>query len=353
MSAGSIGQTTVSDSGSIRTELADYKSWNGGDGKYDALGNPKWNAYTMTSSKSTRIRNLDTGNILDAMIDVPFSFGDMSNLELRALNGLADEIKGFDFNALVAYGERAQTIKLVTSSLKSLVSCVKHVKRGDITGALRAVGYSGAVPKKHRFNHEDVASRFLEIQYGWNPLLNDVYGSMDAYHKLTQGPRAKIFKSNSALNQVVVVPHPKGTTRQVLNTRVVYYAKLSEPPSTARQLGLLNPAALAWELLPASFVGDWFIPIGTYLDTTGLFFGLKGTFLKTTVHKGTMIQVGSSLWSGMTSEARYADMQRELPSSLSVPTPAFKPLDKALSSGHILNAAALLTSILGGGHVVK
>lgn len=353
LSAGSIGQTTISDNGPVRTEFADYKSWNGGDGKYDALGKPKWNAYAMTSTKSTRIRNTDTGNILDCMVDVPFDFGDISNLELRALNGLASDIKGFDFNALVAYGERAQTIDLVLSSVKSLVSCVKHAKRGDITGALRAVGYSGIIPKKHRFNHEDVASRFLEIQYGWKPLLADVYGSMDAYHKLTQGPRIKTFKSNSASNQVVALSHPKGNTQQALNSRVVYYAKLSEPPSTARQLGLLNPVNLAWELLPFSFVADWFIPVGSYLDSTGFFLGLEGSFLKTTVHKGTMVQVGTSLWSGMKSEARYAEMQRSLLSSLSVPTPAFKPLDKALSTEHFWNATALLTSIIGGASRVK
>jgi hypothetical protein len=30
--------------------------------------------------------------------------------------------------------------------------------------------------------------------------------------------------------------------------------------------GLLNPAAVAWELLPFSFVVDWFLPVGRYLE---------------------------------------------------------------------------------------
>jgi hypothetical protein len=33
-------------------------------------------------------------------------------------------------------------------------------------------------------------------------------------------------------------------------------------------LGLLNPLSLAWELLPYSFVIDWFLPIGDYLAAT-------------------------------------------------------------------------------------
>lgn len=32
------------------------------------------------------------------------------------------------------------------------------------------------------------------------------------------------------------------------------------------QLGLLDPVSLAWNLLPMSFVFDWFIPVGTFLD---------------------------------------------------------------------------------------
>lgn len=353
MSADTIHESSLSQVGPIRTELEYFKTWTGGDGKYDALGNPKWNAYAMTTYRKVRQEDRNSGFILDCFYDTPFVFDSDPNLELRALSGLTSQIKGFDFNALVAFGERAQTIKLVTDSAKSLISSVKQIKRGNVLGALKALGYSGKPPKKHKFRSTDIAGRFLEIQYGWLPLLNDVYGSMDAYHKLTQGPRLKIFKSNSSTNQVEVIPYVKGNARQVRNTRVVYYAKLSEPPSTARQLGLLDPATLAWELLPFSFVADWFIPIGPYLEATNIIESLNGTFLKTTVKKGTMVEVGSSYWSGLESSAQTATMQREILTSVEVPFPTFKPLDKALSASHVTNATALLVSIFGGGPRVR
>lgn len=353
MSTGGYDLGDETNSSGFITKTYRSKSWSGGDGKYDALGNPKWNAYTMTSVERVRKEN-PGGYILDCYIDTPFVFNGDPNLDLKALNGLAEQIKGFDFNALVAYGERAQTIKLVVDSVKSLVSCVKHVKRGNISAALKAVGYSGTVPKKHRFNHEDIASRFLEIQYGWVPLLSDVFGAMTAYHKLTSSARSKIFKSSSASNQIVTVPYIKGTSRQVMNQRIVYYAKLSESPSIARQLGLLDPVSLAWERKPFSFVGDWFIPIGTYLAATNFIESLQGSFLKTTVQKGTMIETGISYWvMDGASSARVASMQRELLTSLSVPYPAFKPIDKALSAAHVTNAIALVTSVFGGGSRVR
>jgi hypothetical protein len=35
--------------------------------------------------------------------------------------------------------------------------------------------------------------------------------------------------------------------------------------ATASEIGLTNPAEVAWELVPFSFVVDWAIPIGTFL----------------------------------------------------------------------------------------
>lgn len=36
--------------------------------------------------------------------------------------------------------------------------------------------------------------------------------------------------------------------------------------ASAQSLGLLDPLTLAWELIPFSFVVDWFLPVGTYLS---------------------------------------------------------------------------------------
>jgi hypothetical protein len=39
------------------------------------------------------------------------------------------------------------------------------------------------------------------------------------------------------------------------------------------QTGIDNPALLAWELLPYSFVVDWFLPVGNYLQSLTDFAG--------------------------------------------------------------------------------
>jgi hypothetical protein len=48
-----------------------------------------------------------------------------------------------------------------------------------------------------------------------------------------------------------------------------------------RQMGLGNPASILWERIPWSFVLDWFIPIGTYLELIGQVPFMKGRWCRT------------------------------------------------------------------------
>jgi hypothetical protein len=40
-------------------------------------------------------------------------------------------------------------------------------------------------------------------------------------------------------------------------------------------LGLTNPLAIAWELVPFSFVLDWLVPVGTWLQSLDATLGVK------------------------------------------------------------------------------
>jgi hypothetical protein len=45
----------------------------------------------------------------------------------------------------------------------------------------------------------------------------------------------------------------------------------------ASQLGFVNPAAIAWELVPFSFVVDWFVNVGEFLNNFTDLWGLTVT----------------------------------------------------------------------------
>jgi hypothetical protein len=113
----------------------------------------------------------------------------------------------------------------------------------------------------------------------------------------------------------------------------------------------MDPVPMAWELLPWSFVVDWFIPIGNYLAAKGLQTAITGSFVTTHVFKlesfGQKAKMTSS-WvafanhNGSKCSVKWTNISRTVSTTLSVPLPEFKSLEKVASWGHALNAVALL-----------
>ena len=121
-----------------------------------------------------------------------------------------------------------------------------------------------------------IPAKYLELCYGWTPLLSDVYGTAEhlAYRSALGYPlslrvtgKAMGGKSWSQLVPGVEFTQAtwSGQTTESCQVSFTY----DVPSSFLREftsLGLTNPATIAWELVPYSFVLDWFLPIGSWLD---------------------------------------------------------------------------------------
>jgi len=290
---------------------------------------------------------------------------------------LLDQVRGFNFNPMVAAAEGVKTVNMVTSTIFQLTQSLIALKHGDVTAALRALGYQGAhrpVPVFQRdvfgnkyvfgsntpFNagfkplyaRDELTRKWLEIRYGWQPLLYDVWGAIDAYHKLTQPERVWRFKvSNSAfikpgsINLSSSPANWSGFASGKATRSIIYEA--AERLDAKRQLGMNNPATVVWELLPYSFVFDWFLPFGTYLDNLAAIPNLKGTFI-TSDHfimaaRATNLPKISN-YAGASGKRTLITHNRSVTTSLpalSLPRPKFKPWLEALSGKHIIDAVAL------------
>jgi hypothetical protein len=136
-----------------------------------------------------------------------------------------------------------------------------------------------------------------------------------------------------------------GHARVTCDARVV----VTDPSlAFSSEIGLTNPAGLAWELLPYSFVVDWFIPIGGWLngltDTIGL--GLHYTSMTSTVNvKHTLDASVFSTSNAVSGSARSTVLKGDYRQKERLTTLSSRPLPQLknpLNTYHALSGLALL-----------
>lgn len=278
-----------------------------------------------------------------------------TNDDIALLGRLRDKVAGSDFNMGVFLGEGHEALKMITGSAIKIRKSLTALKRGDLAGAASALAVSGRrlSPKK------DIANNWLELQYGWLPLLKDTEGAAQFLAKLLNYPMVQTYMVHLRKN-LGLVPWPSGgqvttqwSAKGFVQSQII--ARLTEV-DPYQLSGLTDPASVAWELLPWSFVIDWFIPIGNYLAGRSLASALTGTFVTTKTRRintsygggcyptgsGSHSVVFSGDWSGYTTEL---NVDRTVSTSLAVPLPSFKTLDKVASWKHCANAVALLSQM--------
>jgi len=344
----------------------------GVDGKYyvDATGKQviKWNDYSRTHVDNSSVISAKGFYIAGGM------FPENSKL-IRPLthlqSKLVNRIRGHSFNMGVALGESRQTINMVLDNVKAIGLAARDVKHGQFSDALRRLGsqydvndFLGRRPNKLKglkggvlgntkslkpLDTKDFANRWLEIQYGWKPLLNDVYEASKAF-KALEGPRTL---------QVVVTTNDHGTYEASqspslykcpgnwrVKQKLIY--EFREDISVSRSLGLDDPLSVIWELMPYSFVVDWFLPIGTFLDNLAMIPKLKGRSIHTKFIKsdfrgvGVLVPPNNTSYVGASTRGSSMRLVRTV-SSMGVPIayPEFKPLEKVFTGAHLRNALAL------------
>lgn len=276
-----------------------YRTWSGVDGKTELIGDfvrEKWNDYTATIFARTALYRSFTLLVGDPGSHTPNgeeieyfpSWGTLTpsgytitaNEQNKLLSKILKKIKGHEFNLAVSLGQLHETVGMLAGNLSKLGRAMMSLKHGDFANAARCLG---AQPRYSKLKARDIAGRWLELQYGWRPLVSDSYEAMLAFHEISRGPRKKIFKagiSKPMSHEHSGSPsHYSAICRGALSRQIQY--EMYEEMSIERQLGVLNPLSVAWELVPYSFVVDWFLPFGSYLDNLGQIPHLLGRWLIT------------------------------------------------------------------------
>lgn len=330
-----------------------YFSATGTNGKYDSHGKLKENPYDLVliDTQWKKIQNY-SAQASNGLYGRMAKSTQLQALEFKLQSKIPSAVRGHDFNLGVALAEGEQTYRLTLKALRDINDAVRMLKRGNFISAARILGINGLVnvPKS-----KQVAQRFLELQYGWRPLLSDIYQAWKAYSVYTNPAREWRLHvrcrthdgSSYSLNQYIDLD-----TRCLGRGSAVI--KLREQLPIERSLGLLDPYQAAWNWMHASFIVDWFIPIGTYLDNLNVIPAINGEiwwsrkleYITDVNYK--KFNAGLGIAGPDPQFTRHVYFNRSLmpTNAASIVKPQFKPLSKALSTEHLWNALALLRTNL-------
>jgi hypothetical protein len=291
-----------------------------------------------------------------------------ANMQISLVNKLKGELRGSDFNMATFLGEGHQSLAMIAQAATRLARGYQAFRKGDLVDAASWLLSGGATrrgsrkiqSKKdfHRATTKSGANNWLELQYGWLPLLSDMKAGAEQLSHLLHVPFKKRYSVTKRWTKDCREPDPGpelrywSDARQSVSRRII--ATISEPESLPVVSGILDPELVAWELTPFSFVADWVVPIGDYLEARAFASRLSGLFVTSQLERcrysgfqGGQFLDGNgarTVTSGSSGSFYFesARVSRSVSSVLEVPMPQVKPFSKVNTWKHCVNAIALL-----------
>jgi len=237
-----------------------------------------------------------------------FNAGRYSDLSINQAN---TSVRNQKVNLGVAFGEMHETIGLISKTVTRIAKAARYLKKGNPVACAQQLGLSSRSPRVRALNRKyssrakvaskGISNAFLEYSFGWKPLVSDISGSMVALYE-SQQARPPIVKAvgKSPIDyhheqkrvNYLELAYPGGGVRQWIDrvdhitgqATTVYRYEVTNPViNQLSQLGLTNPLSTVYELLPFSFVVDWFANIGQCLDRGDLWYGKQFLDGSTTV----------------------------------------------------------------------
>lgn len=301
---------------------------------------------------------------------------------INAYNKAYSEFKekvqdGVDLAVNIA--ERKQSADMMLKRLTQMVSFGRHMAAFRFREAAAALGVRFVPTKtklavtKGRFyryssmgryersrevtlkrNLKSFGNNYLEFHFGWEPLVKDIGKAIEISHDdITLANGLKIGKATLSDKPDLGIPPSIGmfsvVTTYNWRTSVRVSAEISienRNLANLNRLGFINPAVVAWELVPFSFIVDWFVNVGDVLSSYSDFAGVSLQKKQTTVFN----TVVDTLWYRHYAGTFPRNKRRSfyVSRSLNIAGPAFSARGLKLPSlTRALTMCSLLTIGLG------
>lgn len=308
----------------------------------------------------TRVHTIRNGVVIP-----PFTLDhpdvDEQGLIEQSLTGAHGKAAGNIAQLLVTFAEFRKTLDLIIGVKKRFAQRVVDLltipaARSKRRGFERALNLSG--------------STWLEARYGWRPFLHDVDNIWQALNANVSFQR--VYRDQYVVQDVdrqtwenpyavTVDPYKvywnlRSTQTTKVKTVVLYRINQAFLNELNSRYGLTSILSTAWELIPFSFVVDWFLTIGDWLahmensnmiQVVGSCTSVNRAKYSVTVkRKSELLNKGSNAYDYSHYFAPNFMRQVEYERFTNLPLPAFPGLNfKPLTTGHKLDAFFLANAV--------
>jgi len=207
----------------------------------------------------------------------------------KALNNLTQSYAGIGADLAQARKTCDEFSHLVLR-IGGFINAMKHGNFG-----LAAENLLGGKVRDLKSAQKTLSGNWLEFIYGWKPLAKDLHEAQELAHKALLKPVPVMARGTGRSQHVSQVPDYYGFHLDLTNEsshRTYLEGNVVNPTLyLLSQAGLINPLSIAWEVVPFSFVLDWFIPVGATLQaiTAGVGLDCNGGFTSTQINRSNSI----------------------------------------------------------------
>lgn len=317
-----------------------------------------------------------TGPVAAVAVSDSFSYN-INGLKFAMIK----KAKGNQWDVPVFVAEGRKTVEMVVDTATRLVRMGAALRRGRF-GDFIALAHPSSRIKVNseslkraygrdfaRYGQTAAASWWLQMQYGWKPFIGDVRNAVNTLMDVVEMPDRRIGRVRARYTEsfhdvspesALLIDEANGlyvygkTYRDIACAQKGTWNFTVNPSDLPGRFGLLNPLQVAWELVPLSFVADWFVPIGDYLsalDVPMRYNSLGGTYgVLTTLNavtaytRHTPVKAQVTGFSGGCTSKRAQRTPFSTPPDPSLSAMVFRP---EIGAERAVSAIALLHTFFG------
>lgn len=210
--------------------------------------------------------NQNTGSVVNTHV----LLNSISSLQTKAYDKFWN-VAHSRANVGISLFESKKSFQMIALRCGQMYRSLRHLDAGNFRKAWVALSTSSPQPRlSSRVRsrpRENVANAWLEYTFGWVPLIQDVFSAVDVLQQ-----DFDTFRTSTKVTMPWYLSLSSSSNRYSLNYSSSYFYKAKTRVNNpnlllANQLGVLNPAHIAWDAIPFSFVADWFLPVGKFIQS--------------------------------------------------------------------------------------